>query len=478
MSPTLATRLTSMLVAVLLCSICTFAQTKTITGRVTEQDGKGIPGVTVSVRGTSNAVQTKDDGTFSISAEDSSTLVFSSVGYTSTEVNVAGRSSVSAILTAQNANLSEVVVIGYGTARRRDVTGSVASVSSKDFNKGIQTAPDQLIQGKVPGVQILNNSGMPGGETTVRIRGAASIRAGNQPLFVLDGVPLDNSSAKPGAGNVAPQIGDRIPGTNPLNFLNPNDIASIDVLKDASATAIYGSRGANGVVLITTRKGTGTTPRIDFNASAGFSNVMKRLEVLDAGEYRAGLQQYNLGNANDLGADVDAFDEITRTGFTQTYSVGVGGGSDVGRFRVSLGYMDQEGVVRKTGLKKYTAYLNGGFRFLESKRLGFDVTVIGTQLIDNTAPISQNAGFEGSLIGQALQWNPTKPLRNPNGSLNVDIGGSVFNPLAVSEAYNDESKVSNILAIINPSFKITNDLEYRMIGSINYGVGDRRQWIA
>jgi iron complex outermembrane receptor protein len=474
----LASRLTTLLVAFLLCTLSTFAQTRTITGRVTEQDGKGIPGVTVSVRGTSAAVQTKEDGTFSISAEDSSTLVFSSVGYTSTEVNVAGRSSVSAILTSQNANLSEVVVIGYGTARRRDVTGSVATVSSKDFNKGIQTAPDQLIQGKVPGVQILNNSGMPGGETTVRIRGAASIRAGNQPLFVLDGVPLDNSSAKPGSGNVAAQIGDRIPGTNPLNFLNPNDIASIDVLKDASATAIYGSRGANGVVLITTRKGTGSTPRIDFNASTGFSNVMKRLDVLNASEYRAGLQQYNLGNANDFGADVDAFDEITRTGFTQTYSVSASGGSDVGRFRVSLGYMDQEGIVRKTGLKKYTAYLNGGFRFLESKRLGFDVTVLGTQLIDNTAPISQNAGFEGSLIGQALQWNPTKPVRNPDGALNVDIGGSIFNPLAVSEAYNDESKVSNVLAIINPSFKITNDLEYRFIGSVNFGVGDRRQWIA
>jgi iron complex outermembrane receptor protein len=205
---------------------------------------------------------------------------------------------------------------------------------------------------------------------------------------------------------------------------------------------------------------------------------MKRLEVLTADEYRAGLSKYNLGTANDEKADVDAFDEITRTALTQNYNVSVGAGTDAGRYRISLGYLDQEGVVRKTDLKKYTANLSGSFRFLESRRLGLDINILTAQTLDNSAPISNNSGFRGSLIGQALQWNPTKPLRKPDGSLNVNIGGDVYNPLAASEAFNDLSKVTTILASLSPSFKITKDLEYKLIASINYGTGNRKTWIA
>jgi iron complex outermembrane receptor protein len=469
-------RATTLLVASLCFILTAFAQTRVITGRVTDERGNGIPGVTVTVKGTQTATQTASDGTYSISVPENGVLVFTSVGFTAMEMNTAGRTTVDAALATAQASLSEVVVIGYGTARRRDVTGAVGSVTAKDFNKGIQTSADQLIQGKVAGVQVVNNSGQPGGATTVRIRGASSIRAGNQPLFVIDGVPLDNSSPRPGGGNAG--FGDRLPGTNPLNFINPNDIASIDVLKDASATAIYGSRGANGVVLITTKKGQSSTPRIEFNASAGVSNVMKRLEVLNGDEYRAGLKQYNLGTANDFGGNVDAFDEITRTALTQSYNVAVGSGTDIARYRFSLGYLDQEGIVRKTDLKKYTANLSGGFRFLESRRLGLDINITASQALDNMAPISNNAGFRGSLVGQALQWNPTKPLRRPNGTLDVDLGGDVLNPLGVSEAYNDVSKVTTLLASISPSFKITRGLEYRLLTSVNYGSGNRKVWVA
>lgn len=472
----MSARLTVAWLAILLSIFQVAYAQKTVTGTVTDQDGKGIPGVTVTVKGTSTATQTDQSGNFSIAASDNATLVFSSVGFTSTEVAVSGRSTISTTLAAQNQSLSEVVVIGYGTARRRDVTGSVASVNAKDFNKGVQVAADQLIQGKVAGVQVMNNSGAPGGGTTIRIRGASSIRAGNQPLFVVDGVPLDNNSARPGGGDVG--LGDRSPGTNPLNFINPNDIASIDVLKDASATAIYGSRGANGVVLITTKKGQSGAPKIEFNASAGLSNVMKRLEVLSGDEYRAGLRQYNLGTANDFKGNVDAFDEITQTGFVQNYSAAVGAGNENGRYRLSLGYLDQEGVIRKSDIRRYTANFNGGFRFLESKRLGLDINILTTQTLDNAAPISNNAGYTGSLIGQALQWNPTRPLRKADGSLDIDKGGDVYNPLAVSEAYNDMSKVTTVLASISPSFKITNNLEYKLLASVNYATGDRKIWVA
>jgi iron complex outermembrane receptor protein len=476
MGKTIALKMTAFLAVLLHFVFIAHAQTR-VTGRVTDQDGNGIPGVTVTEKGTTNATQTSNDGTFSLTAAGNATLVFSSVGYAAFEERVNGRSSISATLAKDNANLSEVVVIGYGTARRKDVTGSVASVNARDFNKGVQVAADQLIQGKVAGVQILNNSGAPGGGTTIRIRGASSIRAGNQPLFVVDGVPLDNSSARPGgSGDVG--FGGNAPGNNPLNFINPSDIASIDVLKDASATAIYGSRGANGVVIITTKKGQTGAPRIEFNASAGVSKVMKRLEVLTGDEYRAALQQYNLGTANDFKGNVDAFDEITRTGIVQNYSAAVGAGNDAGRYRISLGYLDQEGVIRKSDLKRYTANLSGGFRFLESKRLGLDINLLTTQTLDNAAPISNNAGYTGSLIGQALQWNPTKPLRNTDGTLNVDRGGDIYNPLAVSEAYNDQSKVTTLLASISPSFRITNDLEYKFLASVNYGTGGRKTYIS
>lgn len=463
---------------IIMClGLTVFAQQRTITGKITDAAGNPVPSASVQAKGARGGATTGADGTYSITVGPNvSTLVVSSVGFGNREIAISG-STADVALEASNLELNTVVVIGYGTARKKDLTGSVGSVSSRDFNKGVQTAPDQLIQGKIAGVQILNNSGAPGGSTTVRIRGASSIRAGNQPLFVIDGVPIDNNSARPGGpGDIG--VGGNQQGTNPLNFINPNDIASMDVLKDASATAIFGSRGANGVVLITTKKGQSGAPKIDFNASVGFSKVLKKLRVLNASEYRAGLAQYNLGTANDGGADTDAFDAITRTGLTQTYNISVGAGNDAGRYRMSLGYLDQEGIVRKTDLKKYTANLSGSFKFLDSKRLGLDINLIATQALDNQAAISNNSGFRGSLIGQALQWNPTQPLRKPDGSLNVNKGGDVFNPLAASEAYNDLSKVTTLLASISPSFKITNELEYRFLASINYGTGNRKTWIA
>lgn len=461
----------------LICFTETFAQNRTVSGTVTDQSGRGVAGVTVNVKGSNTSTQTDANGFYQIAIPENGTLVFTSVGFARSEIAVAGRTSFDVPLQSTEANLTEVVVIGYGTARRRDVTGSVSSVAARDFNKGIQISPDQLIQGKVPGVQILNNSGAPGGSTTIRIRGASSIRAGNQPLFVIDGIQLDNSSARPGAGGDL-GFGGSAQGTNPLNFINSIDIASIDVLKDASATAIYGSRGANGVVLITTKRGQGSTPRIEFNASAGVSSILKKLEVLNGQQYREALANYNLGTANDEGANVDALDAITRTAATQNYSVAVSAGNETGRYRLSIGYLNQDGIVRKTGLKRYTANLNSSFRFLQSQRLGLDMNVIVAQVLDNSAAISNNAGFRGNLIGQALQWNPTKPLRRSDGSLNVNIGGDVINPLAANEAYNDLSKVTNLLGSISPSFKITKDLEYRLLTSVNFGTGDRRQWIA
>jgi iron complex outermembrane receptor protein len=283
------TRLATVLATLFLFSLHVFAQNR-VTGTVTDPTGKGVAGATVTVKGTNNATSTNEAGSFTITAPGGGTLVISAVGFGTQEVPVQNRTDVSVRMTTQESNLNEVVVIGYGTARRRDLTGAVATVNEKNFNKGVFTSPDQLIQGKVSGVQITNNSGQPGGGTTIRIRGASALTGTGNPLFVVDGVPLDNTTARPGLGDIG--VGGSNPGANPLNFLNPSDIVSMDILKDASATAIYGSRGAYGVVLITTKKGQSGQPKIDFNASYGVSNVMKQIRVLDAGEFREALSYY------------------------------------------------------------------------------------------------------------------------------------------------------------------------------------------
>lgn len=469
----------------LLCTQLVFAQNRTVTGKVTDsKDGSPVVGASVIPKGTKTGTSTGSDGSFSISVgADVKSLTVSSVGFETMSVDIEGKNSVDVSMTASaGQNLNEVVVVGYGTTRRKDVTGAVATVKAKDFNKGVQPAPDQLIQGKVAGVQVINNSGAPGSGTTVRIRGASSIRAGNQPLFVVDGVPMQNTNARPDVGLT--DVGGGSPSGNPLNFINPADIASMEVLKDASAAAIFGSRGANGVVLITTKRGLSGAPRIEANVSFGTSKILKQLEVLNGDQYRSALGEFgfpttvstsSVPTAN-FGGNVDALGSILRTGFSQNYSVAVGSGNENARYRLSMGYLDQEGIVRKTDFKKYTAGLTTNFRFLENKKLGLDFSVMTSQTVESVAPISNTAGFKGSLIGQALQWNPTKSLYKADGTLNIEYGSDNINPLAYSAAYFDNPKVTTILANIAPSYKITNNLEYKMQVSLFYSAGVRKAY--
>lgn len=483
-------KLTTLVVVALLFLVNqSFAQTRTVTGTVTDQTGKGVPGVTVTIKGTSTSTQTDGDGVYRLSVPENATLVFTSVGFASTEMAVGTGETVNASLTASNYDLSEVVVIGYGTARKKDLTGSVSSVKSKDFNKGVIVSPDQAIQGKAAGVMVINNSGQPGGATTVRIRGTSSIRSGQQPLYVVDGVQLSGNSSRP--GSIGNGIGST-PGTNPLNFINPNDIASVEILKDASATAIYGSRGANGVILITTKRGISGDPSVDASVSVGFSNIMKRLEVLSASEYVQALKDYGLPSTvytpatptANFGGDVDALDAILRTGITQNYTAGVSGGNANGRYRISLGYLDQQGILKESDFKKYTANLTGNFKLLNNRKLNLDYSLLVSQTREQIVPISNDAGFTGSLVGQALQWNPTHPLVKPGtDSIWIDpaVGGTTVNPLAMLNAYDDHTNESVMLASLAPSYKFFNDLEYKLQYSITRRVGNERgelkRWI-
>ena len=469
-------RLLPALLVTLLLALQTFAQQRTISGRVTDNTGAPVPGVTVTVKGTNLATQTGNDGTYRLSVpENANTLVFSAVGYGNVEGAITG-SSVDIALQATQSNLNEVVVVGYGTARKRDLTGSVASVKAKDFNQGVFTSPDNLIQGKVAGVQVINNTGAPGGSSTIRIRGISSIRSGNAPLIVVDGVPLSGGSSQPGLDNAFGGA----QGDNPLNFINPSDIASMDVLKDASATAIFGSRGANGVIVITTKKGASGAPKIEFNGQVGVSNLLRKIDVLDAAGYRAALKEYNL-TSGDYGGDVDALDEILRTAYTQNYNMAVSGGNENGRYRLSAGYLNQEGIIKESGFKKLSTSLTSSFKFTESKKLGVDFNFMYANTTTDGAPIGSNSGFQGSLIGQALQWNPTHPLRDSRRGdsiwVNNQLGATTVNPLAALAAHSDRTVLNNIIASISPSYKLLSNLEFRMLYAMNYSQAERRSEI-
>lgn len=448
---------------------------KTITGTIKDSEtGDPLIGANVVIKGTATGTVTDFNGNFSLQASEGDLLVVSYTGYDSREIAV-GMANEYDILLQSGESLEEVVVIGYGSVRKADLTGSVVAVSEEDFNKGVYTSPEQLIQGQAAGVQVINNSGQPGGLTTIRIRGNSSIRAGNEPLFVVDGVQMTGVSSKP--GGLDSDLGST-PGVNPLNYLNPSDIESMQILKDASATAIYGSRGANGVIIITTKKGRKGSPSIDFNTSVGFSSILNTYEVLDGDEYRAALDEYGL-TGGDFGDNVDAMDAILRTGLTNNHSIAINGGNDDGSYRLSLGYLNQEGIIRENELRRLSANLAGGFKFLENKRLGFDFNILTSQTRESGPAISTNAGFRGSLIGNALQWNPTHTLYNDDGTpVIVPEFGNFTNPVALLDAYNDIGNTVDIIASISPSYQLTDDLTYRLNYSVTHGAGDRRAQLA
>jgi len=459
-----------MMLTFLLASMIVHAQTKVLTGRVVDETDGPLIGATIKVKGSTAATLTDKNGAFSLNVPvNAQTLEVSFIGYEVKLVPITGNDLKISLKPSSNQGLNEVVVIGYGTARKKDLTGSLVTISETKFNKGIMTSPDQLIQGKTPGVMVINNTGQPGGAVTVRIRGNSSIRASNNPLFVLDGVPMSGNSPLPeGRGGFSSDRG------NPLSYLNPGDISSMDILKDASATAIYGSRGANGVVIITTKKGKEGPPVLSVGASGGVSNMREFPDVLDAGRFREALQYYTPTEAAnaDFGTSEDAFKAITGDAVTQNYYADVSGGTEHGKYRLSGGYLNQNGVIRTSQLKKYTANFTGNFRFLENKRLGVDFSLFLTQMDNKYAPINATVGSEGNVISQALQWNPTRPLRDENGNLTF-VSATTRNPLTSLEAFKDQAVTNTTVVNVAPYYKITDDLEYRFIYSVMRQTGMR-----
>ena len=449
-----------------------FSQTQVITGRVNDASGAPVQGASISAKGSKGGTTTDANGAFSLTVPPTATsLIISSVGFNQVEVSIGDKSALSIILSSSTQSLNDVVVIGYGTVKRKDATGSLTTVSAKEFNQGVITSPDQLLANKVSGLEVTTNSGQPGAATTVRIRGNSSIRGVGNPLYVIDGIIMDGRNARPnvdlGVGGFGPS-----PDANPLLFIDPYDIQDITILKDASSTAIYGSRGANGVIVMTTKTGSGGAIKLEANASVGFNvGYMKKYDILSQSQFKQALTKYSEPATLNKGANVNPLDDITWSKPIQNYDIAMSGGNENGKFRASFLASSTPGFIQNNKLNKYIGSFSGSYKFLD-KRLTVDFNLIDGYNTENIVLISNTAGSQGNLISSALQWNPTASYYNPDGSF-VNLGNGTPNPKSLLAAYNDIANVNTVLGNIAFTVKILNNLSYKFQYSINQSDGVR-----
>lgn len=433
-----------------------------VSGKVSDASGP-LPGATIVVKGTTNGAQTDLDGKFAIqNVGANAVLVFSYIGLKSQEVSVDGKSTISVVLKDDSAELKEVVIIGYGSVRKKDATGAIDQINSKSFDNVASPSPAQLLRGKVAGVQVTQSSGEPGAGVSIRVRGNSSIRSGNGPLIVVDGVPLDGGNVSSGGDNLLGGSSAR----NPLNFVNQNDIESISVLKDASSTAIYGSRGANGVIVITTKKGKSKEPEVSYNSSVQFSSISGDFNLMNGDQFVAA------GGENKGARSYDWKDAILRNGFSTNNDLSFTKSTENSSTRVSFGASTTDGIVKNTGLNKYTASITNSNDFFGGK-LKVESRIIYAGIKDQATLISNDAGYIGNLIGTALYWNPTLPIRKANGNYNV-VSNTYLNPVQLLDSYKDNTLTNKLLGSINSTLKITNNLKYQFLVGIESSNSSRK----
>ncbi|MFL5808756.1 MAG: TonB-dependent receptor plug domain-containing protein, partial [Flavisolibacter sp.] len=452
----------------LFMSISSYAQDKTITGRVTDTSGKGVPGVSVSVKNQpSKGTTTSDNGSFSIAVPPgSNTLVFSSVGYGYQEAAITG-SSVDVTLQSTSGSLNEVVMVAYGARRKGDLTGAVTSISSKDFQKGVINSSEQLLLGKVAGLQVTSGGGSAGGGSKIRIRSGASLNASNDPLIVIDGVPVEGNSIA-GSGSL-------------LNTINPNDIESISVLKDASATALYGSRASNGVLIITTKKGARGAIKYNFNTQPSISQVAKTVNVLSGDEIRSIINADAAATGNNtyknlLGtANTDWQDQIFQSALGWDNNISASG--SIGKsvpFRASLGYYYQEGILKTNKFDRMSAAINLSPKLLKDY-LSLNVNLRAAK----TSNVWANEGA----VGSAIAFDPTQPVMANNKfggyyewlqANGAPIDLSTRNPLALLELRDNTSDVNRFIGNVQVDYKMhfLPDLHLLLNLGIDYAHGE------
>ena len=442
-----------------------FAQTRTVKGEVTDaQNGEALIGATVTVEGEKGGTVTDFDGNFSLQVSSSAKKIkVSYIGYIDKILAISENMKVK--LESDSKALADVVVIGYGTARKSDLTGSVATVKAKDFNKGLVSSPEQLINGKVSGVQIMSNSGSASAGSTIRVRGGASLNASNDPLIVLDGVPLEQGGI---SGN----------SSNFLSMINPSDIESMTVLKDASSTAIYGSRASNGVIIITTKKGQQGGLKVNFNTTNSMQTRAQMVDMLDHDDFVNVINQYGTDNQKSLlgNANTDWNDEVYRTAFGTDNNLSLSG--SIGKylpFRVSAGYYNQSGLVRKDNVERWTGNVVLTPSFFQD-HLKLTINAKGT--------LNNNSFNNGGAVWAAATFNPTIPVYSGNNSyggfneaLDADgypVNAGVRNPRGLVDLYDSKSKVSRFIGSMDVDYKVhfLPDLKLHATIGADYAKGD------
>ena len=441
------------------------AQTRTIKGEVTDaQNGEALIGATVMVEGEKGGTVTDFDGNFSLQVSSSAKKIkVSYIGYIDKVLSISDNMKVK--LESDSKALADVVVIGYGTARKSDLTGSVATVKSKDFNKGLVSSPEQLINGKVSGVQIMSNSGSASAGSTIRVRGGASLNASNDPLIVLDGVPLEQGGI---SGN----------SSNFLSMINPSDIESMTVLKDASSTAIYGSRASNGVIIITTKKGQQGAVKVNFNTTNSLQTRAQMVDMLSRDEFVNVINQFGDANQKSLlgTANTDWNDEVYRTAFGTDNNLSVSGSIDKWLpFRVSVGYYNQSGLVRKDNVERWTGNVVLTPSFFQD-HLKLTINAKGT--------LNNNSFNNGGAVWAAATFNPTIPVYSGNDkyggyneALDADgypVNAGVRNPRGLVDLYDSKSKVSRFIGSMNVDYKVHFLPELKLHATVgaDYAKGD------
>jgi TonB-linked SusC/RagA family outer membrane protein len=485
-----------------------------VSGRVTSaDDGSTIPGVTVLEKGTSNGTVTGIDGEYEINISNgSSTLIFSYVGFSRQELEVGNRSTLNVELQTDMEQLNEVVVVGYGTQKRKDLSGSISRITSDEFLQPSTGSFDQMLQGKVAGVQINQTTGAPGGNVNILVRGVSSISGGNQPLYVIDGFPVDggsNSNMRGYGGDtfssadMASNTANRI---NPLSSINPSDIASIEILKDASATAIYGSRGSNGVVIITTKRGDYEKAQISLDMSYGYQEVANKLDLMNASQYadfvadgRDNAWVFRGGSPDDpnevrnaasrvrpefrdpssITTDTDWQDVIFRTAPVRNVQLSSRGGTDKTSFFISGGYFSQEGVVINSNFNRFNLRVNVDAQITEKVRIG--TSTYGSYGYGRFVNTESHYG-QGGLLSNVLAASPTIPVYDSEGNYyfnqaDVTDGlGFLANVLAVSEGSVDKRNIMNVYTNNYIEVDINENLMFRSSAGVNYSSNNIRLW--
>ncbi|WP_137403689.1 SusC/RagA family TonB-linked outer membrane protein [Echinicola rosea] len=434
-----------------------------VTGTVVDEEGLPLPGATVVEKNTSNGTVTDLDGNFSLTVQDDQqVIVVSFVGFESKEIPLNGKSNFNVILSSDTESLEEVVVVGYGSVKKSDLTGSVASVSSEELNKTPISSLDQGLQGRVAGVEITQNSGAPGGATSVKIRGGNSLSTSNEPLYVIDGFPIVAGGSAPGSTTAQNSAGGQL---NPLSTINPNDIASIEVLKDASATSIYGARGANGVILITTKKGEKGKTKINYNAYYGVQEVTKKLDMMNAEEFLALNNEINPGALDGITYhDTDWQDVIFRNAPIQNHQLSFAGGSEKTVYNLSFNYFDQQGIIENSDFERISSRLNLENELQDRVKIGINLNynyVVSNGAITGTTYESENMGTVTAALFAPPIFAPYTDQGDYTyfGDINANFELQA-NPLAMTQVLN-RSTNTRLLSNFYVHVDIAKGLTYR-----------------